>query len=560
MTAPGSGRVAAGSLASAAGLIAAVTLVSRVVGFGRWVVFSGSVGGTQTGTAYSTANLLPNVLYEVAAGGALAAVAVPLVAAQLRHGTERDADRIASALLTWAATVLVPLAVVLALLAHPVAELMMSARSSTAQIALTARLVVIFAVQIPLYGLGIVLSGVLQAHRRFLAASLAPLLSSLVVIASYLLFAGLADGRADDAARLPAPAGWVLGLGTTLGVVALSVPLLVPVRRCGVRLHPTYAFPPGAARRASSLAGAGIVALLAQQVAVAGTAWVANHRGGTGVINLYQYLQAVYLLPYAVLAVPIAMSAFPALAAGERGTVGVSGAPGAPGADPDAVATLARSSRLLVLAMGAGVAALVAVAGPVGGFFGALDRGPAGRIVDALPVGLASFAPGLLGYGLAALLTRALYARGRPGEAAGWVAAGWALAILGPLLLTRSSSGAGTTLTVLGVFSSLGMTLSAVGLALAVRGAWGHDAVRGLGRSASAAIGGALLVSVVAVLLVGRSTSHGMAGSVALGLVVAVLAVAAYLGLAALLDPRTTRLVVAQATTRLRISRPAGRR
>ena len=40
-----------------------------------------------------------------------------------------------------------------------------------------------------LYGLGIVVSGVLQAHRRFLAAAIAPLLSSLVVIVTYVLWA-----------------------------------------------------------------------------------------------------------------------------------------------------------------------------------------------------------------------------------------------------------------------------------------------------------------------------------------------------------------------------------
>ena len=58
----------------------------------------------------------------------------------------------------------------------------------------------VFAPQVPLYGIGIVLAGVLQAHRRFLAAALAPLLSSLVVIGAYLLYGALARGRGDDIA------------------------------------------------------------------------------------------------------------------------------------------------------------------------------------------------------------------------------------------------------------------------------------------------------------------------------------------------------------------------
>ena len=38
-----------------------------------------------------------------------------------------------------------------------------------------------------------VLYGILQAHRRFTAPALAPVLSSLVVIAAYLAFVPLAD-------------------------------------------------------------------------------------------------------------------------------------------------------------------------------------------------------------------------------------------------------------------------------------------------------------------------------------------------------------------------------
>ncbi|MEO8555778.1 MAG: virulence factor MviN, partial [Actinomycetota bacterium] len=64
------GRAAPGLIA-AAGLIAVVTLAARVFGFGRWLVFSQSVGATCVGSVYQAANQLPNVIFEVAAGGAL---------------------------------------------------------------------------------------------------------------------------------------------------------------------------------------------------------------------------------------------------------------------------------------------------------------------------------------------------------------------------------------------------------------------------------------------------------------------------------------------------------
>ena len=170
-TAQQSRRVPAGGIASAAGLIAGVTVLSRVAGFARWVAFSGAVGGTLTGTAYSTANLLPNVLYEVAAGGALAAVVVPLVSTALAAGDPRRADRIGSALLTWAVTVLVPLAALLGALAPRVADVLVGPGTPgcPGAGATTAHLVRWFAPQIPLYGIGIVLAGLLQARRRFAA-------------------------------------------------------------------------------------------------------------------------------------------------------------------------------------------------------------------------------------------------------------------------------------------------------------------------------------------------------------------------------------------------------
>src|SRR5699024_8911597 len=98
-------RVLAG-VAGAAGMLAAITVLSRAVGFVRWFVQSATLGDSATANAYATANMLPNVLFEVAAGGALAGAVVPLLAAPLARSLRRDVDRIASALLTWTLLVL----------------------------------------------------------------------------------------------------------------------------------------------------------------------------------------------------------------------------------------------------------------------------------------------------------------------------------------------------------------------------------------------------------------------------------------------------------------------
>ncbi|TPG19704.1 murein biosynthesis integral membrane protein MurJ [Pedococcus bigeumensis] len=522
------------SVAKAAAIIAVVTLLARLAGFARTLVFSGSVGTGGVGDTYQTVNMLPNVVYEVAAGGALAAVAVPLIAGQLGAGRREDADQTASALLTWALAVLVPLAALLAVASPWISDLFLADTAEPGSADLGRTMLLIFAPQVALYGVGIVLAGILQAHRRFLAAALAPLLSSLVVMAAYVGYRLVAEPSTTPA-DISSGAVWVLAGGTTLGVVVLSLPLLVPAARAGVRLRPTFTFPDGVARRAGSLAGAGVLALVAQQAAVAATLWLthAPRTVDTGVVNVYTYVQAVYLLPYAVLAVPIATSAFPALAHSTaveelQQQVGTS-----------ARDTLAGALRGILLLTAGAVTVLMAVSRPVGVFFASFDRGAhagGAAALAALPGALSAYAPGLVGFSVTALLTRALYVRGRPIHAALAVAAGWALAALVPVALIPEGSGAGTTLGVLGIGSTLGMTVSAAVLALLVRSAWGVEAVKGAGRTLGAAV-----VAVAVGLAVGDTVARGLSpdslwSALGSGLLVGVVTLLAYLGVMMVAD------------------------
>lgn len=527
-------RTVGTSVARAAAVIAAATLLARLAGFARTLVFSHTVGAGGVGDTYQTVNMLPNVVYEVAAGGALAAVAVPLIAGQLGSGRREDADRTASALLTWAAAVLVPLSVLLALTAPWLSDALLGHTTVPGAADLGSTMLVVFAPQVALYGVGVVLAGVLQAHRRFLGAALAPLLSSLVVIGAYVTYRFVA-APGTTPADLSTGAMWVLAGGTTLGVVVLSLPLLVPVVRSGVRLRPTFSFPEGAARRAGSLAGAGVLALVAQQAAVAATLWLthAPRTVDTGVVNVYTYVQAVYLLPYAVLAVPIATSAFPALAhstAAEelKAQVGTS-----------ARDTLAAALRGILLLTAGAATVLMAVSRPVGVFFGSFDRGAhsgGGAALAALPGALSAYAPGLVGFSVAALLTRALYVRGRPIHAALAVAGGWALAALIPIALVPEGSVAGTTLGILGIGSTVGMTASAAVLALLVRSAWGPQAVQGAGRTLGAAV-----VAVAIGLAVGDTVARSLSpdslwSALGSGVVVGLVTLLAYLGVMMVAD------------------------
>ena len=67
-------------VAGAAVLIAVITIAARVTGFGKQLAFARTVGTNCLATAYYTANQVPNLVFELVVGGALAGMVVPVLA------------------------------------------------------------------------------------------------------------------------------------------------------------------------------------------------------------------------------------------------------------------------------------------------------------------------------------------------------------------------------------------------------------------------------------------------------------------------------------------------
>ncbi len=109
----------------AAALIAApAPILARLLGLVRTIVFAKTVGATCLGTAYVTANAVPNIIYDIALGGALTSIMVPVLARPAdRSATDpaaaAEVRQTSSALLTWAMVILVPVSVAIALASWP---------------------------------------------------------------------------------------------------------------------------------------------------------------------------------------------------------------------------------------------------------------------------------------------------------------------------------------------------------------------------------------------------------------------------------------------------------
>ncbi|MDH2430293.1 lipid II flippase MurJ [Sphaerisporangium sp. TRM90804] len=538
-------------LATAAVLIGVITILARVVGFAKQLVLARTVGMDCLATAYFTANQVPNMVFEVVVGGALAGMVVPVLAGAAARGTggQREgpagadaaeararAGWITSALLTWVLVVLVPLSVLTAVAAGPVIGLLAGEVGGCETGDLTAvatRMLVVFAPQIPLYGLAVVLYGVLQAHRRFAGPAVAPLVSSLVVIVAYLAFPPLSGGVTEPLSAVPRPAELALSVGTTLGVVALVVTVIGPASRLRLPLRPTLRFPEGVAVRVRRLALAGLGALVAQQAAMALVVWLANHEVGAGGIAGYNYAWAVYQVPYAVLAVPIATSAFPALSASaER-------------ADHGAFAALsARTTRAVVLVSGLAAGALAAVAVPVAVVFA---EGMAGGVrADELARTIALFAPGLVGYGLVAHLSRVLYAQGRGRAASGGTIFGWLVVMVAQTILVITLP-APWKLGGLALGGTVGMTAAGAVLLWLVARSNGARTLAGVARALAAAVLGGGAGFLAGYRLSALLDARGPVAGAGVAALAGLAAVAAGLAVAALADRRSLAALLSRA-------------
>lgn len=428
------------------GALTLLTLLARVVGFLRVWVQNGALGDTLTGVAFSTSNTVPNILFEVVAGGALAGTVIPLVAGFLAQHLRDAMERTIGALVTWVSVIGCVLAAIVVVCAEPITSFLLGADTSAGTHAVAVALLRMFAIQIPLYGISVICSGVLQAHKRFVLPALTPLLSSLVVIGTFAGFAHMAGGLQNSPELLSAQSIALLGWGTTCGVVALSLPQLWACSRL-VPLRPHLHFPQGVAKKVAGLMSAGLGGLLAQQLQILAIMLVANtSSGASGAYPIYQFANSVYMLPYAVFAVPIATVTFPRLSAaasvGKRDEFNV---------------IASHSTRLISEVALVAAALLVALASPATVVFAVL------RPVDGFEIALLSLAPGIFGYCLVYHCSRVFFAMQASKRAAFASSLAWLCGVASLLIWALVGiDGRREALVAIGISHSVGMCVAAL--------------------------------------------------------------------------------------------------
>ena len=523
-------RLAEG-IARGAVVVAGLTILSRILGLVRTLVFSQTVGASCLGTAYVTANQVPDLLYQLILGGALTSAMVPVLARSAERAADDPAEKarvgqITSALLTWTVVIVVPLCVVIVATAGPVASLLNpsnpNAHCAHADVvAVTRDMLQVFAPQALLYGLSVVLYGLLQSYRRFAAPSIGPGISSLVLIACYLAFVPLNKGH--SLAQLPLSAELVLSVGTTLGIGALAVVAIPPTWRLRLQFRPVLRFPPGVARRAGGLALVGVIELVAIDVASVVSIWLANGYGKTGAIVIFNYGSQVFNSIAAILAVSIVVSAFPVLSARE-------------GQEFDR--TSAGSTRAVLLMSWLGTAVIAAIAVPAAHVLAKQpDQVP--QLIEAFVL----FAPGIAGVAVIANLSRVMFVIGRLKVAAAAVAGSWLVAIVAYVVLVPLVP-ARLVVPALALGTTIGQIVVAIPLVFVTRKICGPAAVQGARHAALAGLAACAAGAAVGVAVSLAVPLHHKLVAAALAVLAAGCAIIAFGVVAYILDDGDLKAVL----------------
>ena len=171
----------------------------------------------------------------------------------------------------------------------------------------------IFLIQIFFYGATGVANALLQSRKRFFAAAWSPIVANIVIIISLLSIPrageqeyGLEDVLTNDRLR------WTLGLGATLGIVAMAMVLVPAIRRAGIRLRRRLDLRHPAVRRVLVLSGWTIGYVAANQISVIVVRNLADP--GSGDAAAYFDAFTFFIFPYGLLGVSIATTFVPDLA------------------------------------------------------------------------------------------------------------------------------------------------------------------------------------------------------------------------------------------------------
>ncbi|HKP44615.1 murein biosynthesis integral membrane protein MurJ [Mycobacterium sp.] len=377
--------------------MALATLVSRITGFTR-IVLLATILGAALSSAFSVANQLPNLIAALVLEATFTAIFVPVLARAERD--DPDGGTAFVRRLITLATALLVVVTVLSVAAAPLLVGLMLGSDPQVNRSLTTAFAYLLLPQIVFYGLSSVFMAILNTRNVFGPPAWAPVVNNIVAIVTLGLYLLVPGELSIDPVEMGNAKLLVLGIGTTLGVVAQTAVLLVAIRQERISLRPLWGID-DRLKKFGAMAAAMVLYVLISQIGLIVGNQIASAAAASGPA-IYNYTWLVLMLPFGMIGVTVLTVVMPRLSRNA-----------AADDTPAVLADLSLATRLTMVTL-IPIVAMMTVGGPaIGsalfayGNFGEVDAGYLGMAIT-----LSAFT--LIPYALVLLQLRVFYAREQP--------------------------------------------------------------------------------------------------------------------------------------------------
>ncbi|MDO5670347.1 MAG: murein biosynthesis integral membrane protein MurJ [Corynebacterium sp.] len=293
----------------AGGSMAIATLFSRITGFVRNLLIVVTLGGA-VGSAFNTANTLPNLITEIVLGAVLTSLVVPVLVRAEKEDTDRG-TAFFRRLFTLSASLLI-VVTVLSVIAAPLLTRLLLSADGEVNIVQSSSFAYLLLPQIFFYGIFALFMAVLNTRGIFKPGAWAPVANNVVSIAVLLLYTLLPEDLGEtDPSPVNDPHVLLLGLGTTLGVVVQAAIMVPYLRKAGVDLRPLWGID-ARLKQFGGMALAIIAYVAVSQVGYAVTTQIASLHDAAAPL-IYQQHWLLLQVPYGIIGVTLLTAIMPRL-------------------------------------------------------------------------------------------------------------------------------------------------------------------------------------------------------------------------------------------------------
>lgn len=286
-------------------IVSVLVMVSRVTGFFRTSAQAWAIGALGLASAYTVANNLPNLLYELVMGGMLITSFLPVYMSVKSKSGRGAADDYASNLTSIVVVLMGVLTVLSLAFAAPIVWTQSAGASKGFDSDLAVWFFRWFAVEVMLYALSSILSGILNAERDYFISNVAPILNNVIIIGGFVIYGVLVRTM-----NVPwRSALIVLAVANPLGVAvqtAVQIPALI---KHGVHLRFRIDFKDPALKETLRIGLPTLLIMLISTPTTAVTSSCALSVTPAGASISY-YARVWYVLPYSIFAIPISVTMF----------------------------------------------------------------------------------------------------------------------------------------------------------------------------------------------------------------------------------------------------------